>query len=128
MMAQNLVRLSIPFANEAPAGSCVHGARLCQIGLRLHRLRQLAELAFGRCGEPAERPLLQLPGDAELENIAAQLFGWIGTKEALPSLAEFGLGHGRECCDRGLQFRSVVSIMGRAWLVHHRPRPTRSSE
>ena len=90
---QDLVRLAAPGPDKSRAGLQANLARLSQIRFRYNRPRQLGELAFGCGAQPAQNALLQFPGDAELEQIAAQQFRRLGTVQPAPFRPQLGRVH-----------------------------------
>ena len=95
------VGLAAPFADEPGTRLEVGDPVPGDITVAFQGLRQINEAAFGRRAEAAISLFLDLPGDAEHEQITRHPLGWMSAIEPAPLAAQGGVIHLFECPQPG---------------------------
>ena len=81
---QHVVGLAMPFADQPRAGPELHRAGLRQVAFALNRLGQVSDLAPDGRAQSAQCLLLQLQGDRQFQQVAADPLRRMGPIEPAP--------------------------------------------
>src|SRR3954451_5569013 len=107
---EHFVDGAAPFAHELGAGLEPDGSRYGEIARALQGAGEFGEPALERRAEAAERLLLELPCDAELEQVAADLAGRLRPEQGSPRGLQIGIGHLRQACEMPVEVARTSTV------------------